>query len=111
MNERDAFHGLRNHEGMVRYLADYGHKEIRRPQNSTEAGIIGEREETIKTTYNILLEYGESDLDEFFAARLPPVLETEVEAFWKALFEVADAIEGIHNLKTSTDGVVQEYHG
>lgn len=85
---------------MVRCLADYEHQEIRRSPSLAE---------TVATTYNILLEYGDEDLDEYFARLLPPVFQTEVEGFWKGLFEVADAVEGIHNLKTDMDG--EEYHG
>ena len=64
-----------------------------------------------RMTYNILLEYGEFDLDEFFAGILPPVLQTELEAFWIELFEVADAVEGIHNLAVPTAGVVRHFYG
>lgn len=94
-NESKAFSGLRGHSGMVRYFGEYEHKEA----------------DTCKTTHNILLEYGEFDLDEFFAERLPPVLQTEVEEFWVKLFEVANALDGIHNLRTCTDGITQEYRG
>ncbi|KAI9776787.1 MAG: hypothetical protein M1816_005081 [Peltula sp. TS41687] len=110
-NEKEAFHALRDHKGMVQYLADYGHKETRLPPNASGTSTTEGEHEITKTTYNILLEFGDMDLDEFFAERLPPVLQTEVEAFWKALFEVADAVESIHNLITCTGGVVQEYHG
>ena len=85
---------------MIRYLGDYSHQEIRHVS-----------EEITETTHNILLEYGELDLDEYFIERLPPVLQTEIETFWKALFEVADAVEAIHNLETSTDVQVRKYHG
>jgi hypothetical protein len=101
-NEKEAFVGLKNHDGMVRCLADYGHHEMQR--SSGQAAVS-------RTTYNILLEYGDCDLDEFFADRLPPIFETEVEGFWKALFEVADAVEGIHNLNVCAGGMTQEYYG
>ena len=91
-NEKQAFDGLRQHTGVVQCLADFTHKETR-------------------NTYNILLEFGELDLDEFFAERLPPAFQVETEAFWKDLFEVADALEGIHNLKVNVNGNVEEYHG
>jgi hypothetical protein len=66
-------------------------------------------EETDK--YNILLEYGELDLDELFAAQLPPVLQREIQEFWIALFDVAKAVDGIHNLKQHSSGTTLEYHG
>lgn len=95
---------------MIRYLGDYGHQEIRPSPNSSRIVAPDVSEEATETTYNILLEYGERDLDEYFVERLPPVLQTGIEAFWNGLFEVADAVERIHNL-TSTYGAVQEYHG
>lgn len=110
-NEMEAYHSLRNHEGMVRYLAGYAHKEIQPSSNSPVIGTTKSQDEITKSTYNILLEFGEFDLDEYFVGRLPPVMEIEIGAFWKDLFEVADAVESIHNLKTNTDGVVQEYYG
>jgi hypothetical protein len=111
VNEKEAFIGLKDHDGMVLYLADYGHKEMQTASSRPEIATTGRAQDVTRTTYNILLEYGDCDLDEFFAERLPPVFDTEVEGFWKALFEVADAVEGIHNLSICTDGMKQEYHG
>ncbi len=100
---------------MVQCLASYEHEE---PQVSTDVvasvpqdSQVEMTEPKYKATYNILLEYGESDLDEFFGERLPPVLQTEVEEFWKALFEVADAIAGIHDGKIDAAGVFEEFEG
>jgi hypothetical protein len=107
INERDAFLGLKHHQGMVRCLGDYGHKEIQQTLNSSETG----GKDVCKDTYNILLEFGECDLDEYFTLILPPVFDIEIKAFWKALFEVADALDGIHNLETWVDGVHQYYDG
>jgi len=86
---------------MVKYLGDYshtGHREANLP-------------ESITTTHNILLEYGEMDLQEYFLAFSPPILNAEVKTFWKNMLEVAQALEGIHNLKTKKYETVQEYHG
>lgn len=96
---------------MVRYLTEYGHKEIQRAPGGSGTVEPGSVQNVTKTTYNILLEYGDCDLDEFFAERLPPVLDTEVEAFWQDLFEIADAVEGIHNLEVCTDGMRQKFYG
>ena len=62
-------------------------------------------------TCNILLEFGEMDLEGYFGERLTPVLSKEIEEFWKALFAVAYAVKDIHNFKVSRAGVVEEYHG
>jgi hypothetical protein len=98
--ERIAFVGLRGQKGMVQYLGDYSFDED--PNDSTSR------------THNILLEYGELDLDEFFAAdhSYPPVLTLEIVDFWQSLFEVAEALKRFHNLEyTNEDGVTDHYHG
>jgi hypothetical protein len=97
----------------VRCLAEYTHPEIQPSSRPPQSPRLPDEEEDqeIRATYNILLEYGEFDLDEFFAEILPPVLQTELEAFWIELFEVADAVEGIHNLAVPTAGVVRHYYG
>jgi hypothetical protein len=97
----------------VRYLGDYEHPEITTfsTRQQLEIGAAEELQDSCKTTQNILLEYGEFDLDKFFAEQLPPVLENEIKYFWMALFEVADAVNGIHNLTITTDGMTREYHG
>jgi hypothetical protein len=48
---------------------------------------------------NILLEYGSYDLESWFGHVTPPMLPKEILSFWKALFEVADAVSGIHEFK------------
>lgn len=101
-NERKAFNGLRDHNGMVRCLLDFEHREIRPGPG---------KDQPPRDTYNILLEFGDLDLAEYFADRLPPVLQIETEDFWIGLFDVADALEGIHNRQANTGGVVQEYYG
>lgn len=112
INERNAFLGLQEHEGMVRYLAEYSHEQNNSSPSSPLTAMSDDSDGGTTTTHNILLEYGEMDLDEFFIMRKPPVLQTEIESFWKGLFEVADAVEGIHNLKIkSGDNTVQEFHG
>jgi hypothetical protein len=99
-NEREAYRRLRNCDGFLGYFADYLHRERRQSPNEqacdTEAG------EVLVRTTNILLEYGELDLDEYFAEHTPPVLQTEIEDFWRRLFEVAHAVEAMHNLLVRT---------
>lgn len=64
------------------------------------------------TTYNLILEYGESDLDEYFAQNHPPVLALEIISFWEALFKVGIAIQKMHNLEfRNSDGIRSEFHG
>jgi serine/threonine protein kinase len=108
--EKAAFAALRKHEGMVQYLGDYEDTEIVLPINDSQ-GREGPGEERKHVTYNILLEYGELDLDRYFEENLPPILEGEVSDFWKDMFDVADAVKGIHEMKVMIGGEWQECYG
>ncbi|KAL8946445.1 MAG: hypothetical protein Q9222_007160 [Ikaeria aurantiellina] len=111
-NEKEALHALRSHKGIVRCLADFSHVEPNHSQHPKRSTLpeFGEDGAT-RDTFNLVLEFGEFDLDEFFAQRLPPVLQSETEEFWKALFDVADALEGIHNLRVVNNGILAEFYG
>ncbi|KAL8962851.1 MAG: hypothetical protein Q9193_000811 [Seirophora villosa] len=111
-NEKKAFDALQNHNGMVRCLADYTHVEKMDVDLPVSPIPSDPREGSITTnTFNLLLELGEFDLDEFFAQRLPPVFQSETEEFWRAFLDVAEALDGIHNLEMDTHGTVQQFHG
>jgi hypothetical protein len=70
--------------------AKNGHRnEERRPVDAKDA----------KGTMNLLLEFGTYDLSLNFGHTLPPVYPEEIIAFWEALFELADAVYGIHKFK------------
>lgn len=80
----------------MKYLGEY---------QSTESG-----EDSPKN--NILLEYGQQDLDEYLAETYPPVLNTEIIAFWEDLFKVADTLRKLHQFQyNSEDGRTQSYKG
>ncbi|KAH7128547.1 hypothetical protein B0J11DRAFT_273614 [Dendryphion nanum] len=87
--EKIAFSGLGSHEGspIVRYLGCYSHHEALAKDDGT--------------TYNLLLEYGQVDLEEYCAdlSNVPPVRTMEVIRFWKSLFKVAHAIRNVHNVQ------------
>jgi hypothetical protein len=110
-NETKAFYALRKHGGMVRFLGEYTHEEKRSYSTTPRAVVAGNQADESTTTYNILLEFGKSDLDDYFIDRNSPLLPKEIEAFWKGLFDVANAVERMHNLKTNSDGIVKEYRG
>ncbi|KAL2874952.1 hypothetical protein SGCOL_009931 [Colletotrichum sp. CLE4] len=62
--------------------------------------------------YTIMLEFGEFDLDEYLAAKYPPVLNGEFIAFWKSIFQVAETLQRIHELKSEgADGNMQIFSG
>jgi hypothetical protein len=87
---------------MVQYFGEY-----------TQMGnqISATPETSEQTTFNILLEYGELDLDEYFQERPPPALPTDIMDFWKNLFNVADALKDIHNLTLGNGEFREEYYG
>lgn len=92
---------IRGQEGMVQYLGHFAR---------TRLDASGVRE----ITYNILLEFGQFDLEEFFGEpqQYPPVLQLEIVQFWESFFKVADAISRVHNLKVKAeDGKTKEYNG
>lgn len=124
-DERDAFWALREHNGIIRYLGDFSHPsdpscQIEQENGSSELGDAGSitgtvtvpapgpQEQLGRMTTNILLEWGETDLDDFFAERQPPVLGSEVRIFWKELFGVAEALQSVHNFKKKNG---QEFDG
>ncbi len=113
-NEKDAFQALhKQNAAIVQYLCNYGHKE-RVPEVvpvTSEIFQSAPHNACFKTTHNIILEYGESDLEECFAETAPPFLQSEVDAFWRGLFVVADAVKSIHNLKVEKEGRFEEYYG
>lgn len=70
---------------MIRWLFSYSHDE----------------EQEGRTTYNLVLEYGEYDLEDYLRNFLPPQLEDEQLAFWDDLFLVANAVRDIHEFTHS----------
>ena len=64
-----------------------------------------------RKTYNILLEYGEADLDEYFSTTPPPALTSEIIAFWEDLFKLAKALRDLHSFEVPRAGVERNYHG
>lgn len=99
---------------MVRYLGDYEHVEVQTvphtPQTTTD-GEASKVEVRKISTFNIILEYGDYDLVEYFEEFAPPVFQSEVNFFWTGLFEVAHAVENIHNFSVNKDGRIEEFQG
>lgn len=60
--------------------------------------------------YNILLEYGDYDLAEYFQIH-PPVLPQNVQSFWENLFSIATALAKLHKFVIPCRGREDEYHG
>jgi hypothetical protein len=94
--ESEAFRAVRTHKGVVKYLGEYHFRE---------GGAAS-------PNHNILLEYGKQDLDEYLADTYPPVLNTEIIAFWEDLFKVAATLRRLHQFQhKSEDGRTKYYKG
>jgi hypothetical protein len=100
---------------MVRYIGHYSAEEEREESEDQVEDTSEENKCNIARTYNILLEYGEKDLDEYFAddRSLPPVRSEEIIRFWQSLFKIAEALKIVHSLPFERDdgGVVERYDG
>ncbi|KAK6824952.1 hypothetical protein PG987_012446 [Apiospora arundinis] len=86
--------------GMVQYLGEY----------EVDEETDGQR---VVRTWNLLLEFGDLDLEElFFSPKDPPSAFDTILGFWEALSKVAEAVERIHNLEAHRDsGDSVRYHG
>lgn len=79
--ERRAFKGIRDKPGMLRCLGFYSF-----------AGNEHDGDEK----NNILLEYADLNLHEFFTGSHPPQLAEEIYSQWKDFCRIAEAIETLH---------------
>ena len=61
-------------------------------------------------TYNILLEYGDMDLEDYFTSCVPPVLPSEILAFWRDLVDVPESVSKLHDRHVERHGRITEYH-
>jgi len=100
--ERRAFTGLkrettRENPAIVRCLGHYKHEILTKSPPYTDT----------KLTYNIVLEYGEADLEECWAepTTVPPVRFEEIRRYWANLFNIAYAILVIHQVHRGYDDV------
>ncbi|KAH8887377.1 hypothetical protein GQ53DRAFT_873136 [Thozetella sp. PMI_491] len=90
--EIDAFSGIGDQQGIVKYLGQYHYDSPRGP------------------IHHIMLEYGERDLDEYLADTYPPVMFTEMDAFWTDIFSIAETIRNLHDLSHNGEHV-RGWHG
>lgn len=112
--ERDAFLALRGKAGMVRYFGDYEYVEVQTAPTTPQTTIDGEKSnvEVGKiSTFNIILEYADYDLHEYFREFAPPVFQSEANFFWTSMFEVAHAVKNMHDFTVNKDGRMEEFHG
>ncbi|KAG9601191.1 hypothetical protein KCU77_g2024, partial [Aureobasidium melanogenum] len=79
--ERRAFKGIRDKQGMLRCLGFYSFTDNEHDEDEH---------------YNILLEYAELNLHEFFKDFHPPQLAKDIYSQWKDFCRIAEAIETLH---------------
>ena len=106
-NEKDAFNQLKGQKGIVKWLgcftkAEPFHGPLKRSQ-------VVDFEPQQNATCNILLEFGEVDLNGYFNLRLIPVIQEEVEEFWRNLFRIAYTVEEIHDFKDQKSSAEEHY--
>jgi serine/threonine protein kinase len=66
---------------------------------------------TERNTYNILLEFADrGSLENYFQKESPPSDREDIVKFWKALFELIDALRTIHE-SSNADCEPQIFHG
>jgi len=89
--EKDALLGLKHklEVPIIRCLGSYTH--------------TCEDEHTNTKTYNLLLEFGRLDLDEYWVddTNTPPVMTEEIIRYWQRIFEIATAINTVHDLRVN----------
>ncbi|KAI1148032.1 kinase-like domain-containing protein [Nemania diffusa] len=90
--EKNAFNGVMDEKNMIKCLGTV--QCVENPQSPSS---------TPPRSYNILLEYGEDDLNEYFIVHSPPTLGSEILDFWGNLFQIAEALRKVHNLETKTN--------
>ncbi|KAI0451728.1 hypothetical protein F5B21DRAFT_506921 [Xylaria acuta] len=90
--EKNAFNGIGTEQDMIKCLGTVECVDDR--ETSHNPNINPQRR-----SYNILLEYGEDDLNEYFFVHSPPTLGREILDFWEKLFQIADALRRVHNLE------------
>ena len=88
-SEVQAYKGLANKPGMLRYFGRYSHPEQGH------------------TMYNILLEFGQKDLLEYFWDTTPPTESVDIIRRGELICEIAKAIRSFHQLVHGA----RTYHG
>ncbi|KAI0857438.1 hypothetical protein F4860DRAFT_359654 [Xylaria cubensis] len=104
-SEKNAFHGIRYEKNIIKCLGTVKCAQYRQLSDNPKTS-------EPRISHNILLEYGENDLNEYFCVHSPPVLGREIIDFWENLFQIVDALQRVHNLEQKRkDGTTDWYTG
>ena len=106
-NEKDAFNQLKGQTGIVKWLGCFTKTEPYHGPLKRSQAVDFEPQQN--ATCNILLEFGEVDLNGYFHRRLIPVIPEEVEEFWRNLFRIAYTVEEIHDFKDQKSSAEEHY--
>ncbi|KAI8951168.1 hypothetical protein F4801DRAFT_578708 [Xylaria longipes] len=90
--EKNAFNGIGSEQDMIKCLGTVQCFDDRQTLHDLNTN-------PQQRSYNILLEYGEDDLNEYFFVHSPPTLGREILDFWEKLSQIADALRRVHNLE------------
>ncbi|KAI1747622.1 hypothetical protein F4782DRAFT_418939 [Xylaria castorea] len=82
-DEKNIYNTIGEKKGIVQYIGWYTHYE--KDLNSDTETIY----------YNLVLELGAQDLYSAFQKENPPITFSEIQIFWKSMFNVADALASI----------------
>jgi hypothetical protein len=63
-----------------------------------------ELEEKDETSYNIVLDFGRKDLVELYYSESPPCESHRINESWEMVFDLAKALDTIHNFSYSQMG-------
>ncbi|KAK1657540.1 hypothetical protein BDP55DRAFT_734819 [Colletotrichum godetiae] len=113
INEKGGTANVRHFKTQDDLVGDFGFKAALKRSETPDPDFGNYYEFAVKTfDPDIMLEFGEFDLDEYLAAKYPPVLNGEFIAFWKSIFQVAETLQRIHELKSEgADGNMQIFSG
>lgn len=80
------------------------HRALRASQTEGIVHCLGSWEVQIDTTteYYLLMEFGWSDLNQYFRSIPPPSIAQHIYDFWRSLSSVIPALSHIHNLAISS---------
>ncbi|KAI1742816.1 hypothetical protein F4680DRAFT_27166 [Xylaria scruposa] len=97
-DEKKIYNTIGEKKGIVQYIGWYTNCE-KNPNADTET-----------IYYNLVLELGAQDLYSAFQKENPPITFSEIQIFWKSMFNVADALASIQVMQ---DGIYTTYlwHG
>ncbi len=79
----------KSHEGFILPLSAFKNR-------ATQLSATANTGNQAKYSYNILFEYCEMDLRDYFVSKNPPVTSRDIELFWTNISRIVDAAWQLH---------------